>query len=433
LKILVISYDFPPVNKSAALRAYGFAKYWAEEDVEIKVICASRDRPGIPYNHNHEINKNTSLEVLDIEHVSNKLAPKHEHNNNSGKIRIWLFLKKIIPRFINWLGLGSIFNVSNLWIGPSIQKAVRLYEKWSYDVVFTTFGPPGAHYVGAYLKNKFPIVWIADYRDLWSNGDLTTVRWPFNHLEGMVEKKVVRKADLIVTISEPFVQYLRDIFPAHKIVAIENGFDFEEKISLPAKQNANTKISLIYTGNISLEHRDPEPLFYTIKQIMVEVTDLESKLEIVFYTLDRQIIENLNHKYATDNIIKLGDFLDRNNILKRQSESDALIFFEWNNKSVKGVFTGKLFEYMNAGVPVISIGGNGDEDASRLIVENGFGVACGNDISRIKSVLMDITVGNSTLNYNPDQAVLEYFSRKEQAKRLLVMIEEIAQQKHHQN
>ena len=58
-------------------------------------------------------------------------------------------------------------------------------------------------------------------------------------------------------------------------------------------------------------------------------------------------------------------------------QADVLLLLTWDNHLERGVLTGKLFEYIGASKPILSIGAIND-DASRLITSNNFGVASNN-------------------------------------------------------
>ena len=73
--------------------------------------------------------------------------------------------KWLRKRFMNYIGPN--FDPRNYWYlatSPTFSKIAR-----DTDVVISTYGPEVAHYIGCKMKILCPsILWIADYRDLWS-------------------------------------------------------------------------------------------------------------------------------------------------------------------------------------------------------------------------------------------------------------------------
>jgi hypothetical protein len=65
--------------------------------------------------------------------------------------------------------------------------------------------------------------------------------------------------------------------------------------------------------------------------------------------------------------------------LRAQQEADALVLFLWTDpkerREERGVYTGKLFEYIGARRPILAIGSM-QTVASDLIAERGLGVVC---------------------------------------------------------
>lgn len=90
----------------------------------------------------------------------------------------------------------------------------------------------------------------------------------------------------------------------------------------------------------------------------------------------------------------------------------------WNNEKEKGVFTGKLFEYIGSAKPILSIGAV-DDVASIAIKENGFGIAS-NQISEIIEFIKNVKnkdyLEELEINYEKNRNL---FNRKYQADKLV--------------
>jgi hypothetical protein len=57
-----------------------------------------------------------------------------------------------------------------------------------------------------------------------------------------------------------------------------------------------------------------------------------------------------------------------------EASADILLLLNWNNPREKGVLTGKLFEYIAAERPILSMGLI-DNEASKVIKKEGFGLS----------------------------------------------------------
>lgn len=442
MRILLIAYDFPPVNRSAALRPYGLARHWARAGADVTVLTTPRGRPGLPVNPASMYSDLDTFHIIEADHqpwmrwFSRTGAPDGKPpagldapathtpaRPGSPVVRI----KRAGQAAVRAAKAGSFLCPTNGWIRPAVRAGLDLHRRWPYDVVVSSFGPAAAHLIAARLRHQIPFFWVADYRDLWGGGDLFETRWPFRSWEIALEKRTVSQADMLSTISAPFVGYLQQRFPGKPVLLIENGFDTEDLgpagTAQPAAIDpASRKVRLVYTGALALAHRNPDPLFAALSALRLRRPDLASKIEIVFHTTHRDLLRSIMDRWQLGDLVRDGGYLNRHQILQVQREADGLLFLDWNNPEIRGILTGKLFEYLHAGVPILSIGGDVHSDASELIVRHGYGLAFGNDATAIEHCLESYASGHPPVCH-PDPALLQRFDRKEQAARFLAAIQ----------
>lgn len=436
MRILIISYDFPPVNRSAALRPYGLARYWARAGVEVKILTTPRGRPGLPVNPASMYSDLGTFEIIEANHqpwmswispgAKTGQNPPSQHPAPTPPAGPILRIKRAGQALVRAAKAGSFVCPTNGWTRPAVRAGLALHRRWPYDVVVSSFGPAAAHLIAARLRRQVPFFWVADYRDLWGGGDLFETRWPFDSWEIALEKRTLRQADMLSTISAPFVEYLGHRFPGKPVLLIENGFDTEDLGAPAPNRPASTsagdrKIRLIYTGALALAHRNPDPLFAALSSLKTRHPDLASKIEVIFHTTHRDLLHSIMTRWNLGSMVQDGGYLTRAQILQVQREADGLIFLDWNNPEIRGILTGKIYEYLHAGVPILSIGGDVHSDASELIVNHGYGVAFGNDTSAIEKCLENYATGHPPA-YRPDPALLKRFDREDQAARFLQAI-----------
>jgi glycosyltransferase involved in cell wall biosynthesis len=109
---------------------------------------------------------------------------------------------------------------------------------------------------------------------------------------------------------------------------------------------------------------------------------------------------------------------------EEQENADLLFIMESGDERAKGVLTGKIFEYMVSGRPVISLGSTHDSAIGRLIYETGIGAVCEQDVSKIKNCLLKLVLGNSSTFYQPRLEKIRNYSRERQAGMLIDLINE---------
>ena len=98
-----------------------------------------------------------------------------------------------------------------------------------------------------------------------------------------------------------------------------------------------------------------------------------------------------------------------------------------NIPNEKGIYTGKVFEYLAARRPILGIGGPPDSVVSQLLLETGAGIHC-RDIRSLKIVIRswyDEYKLYGTPIYKGDWAVIERYSHREMARKFSSLLAEV--------
>lgn len=414
MRILIVAYYFPPETYAmmASLRPYSWAKYWDRSGHEICIVTTPKNRDEVEKNPW----PNVHIEEVPLPARGSKNLSREQNVSTEKKAKRGNLRERLIALQKN-LGAGSLLYGSNLWIFNALQRAIELHRQQPFDIVVSTYSPPASPIVAGILKRKFDIFWVADYRDLWHDNAYTRAKFPFAWIENWLENYYVGKADLITTVSEPLAARLARRF-RQPIRSIENGFDLED---LPKERYPfpdDGKIRVAYTGSIYPGKQDPSPLFRAIQELGTE----KNRLEILFYTFEADYLNTLISRYNLQGVIQINSFVNRNQCLQIQKTVDILLFLDWNDPTKEGILTGKIFEYMYSGVPVLAIGSDRETVASQLIQEAGIGVCLGNSPEAIADYLRDLLRGIRP-DYNPDRNVLQRYTREKLATTLLEEIQ----------
>ena len=429
MKILIVTHFYPPVNSIASLRPYAWAKYWSRMGHEVCILTTRKETFDQPLNL--EINhKDDEIRIETVKYwpFSNyELVQHHQEIESKNKTSYFRKLIDQTKRIRKNIGTGNLINIRMLWILPAIKAALSIYRNWNYDVVVSTCGPPASHIIASLIKDKLPVVWAADYRDLWFGDPVVESKGVFAAIENQIEKYFVSRSDLITTVSEPLQQDLAARF-GHKTIVIENGFDPEErpvKIDYFKQENETfKKIRLIYTGTLYLGKRDPSILFEAVNQLVKGKILDQSKLEILFYGWNLANLPDLISAYKLHGIVKIGPFVNREEVLQIQQNADALIFLDWGDSSIPGMVTGKLFEYMYSGRPILGIGSTAKTSAGQLIEEARIGYNLGKSPEKISSLICQM-LGDHELPYEPNLQVLNKYTRKYLSEKMINSIVKI--------
>jgi len=223
-----------------------------------------------------------------------------------------------IPRFIKkaWEEVVCYPDPMKGWLDDSLGFEIP-------DVVLTSGPPHSAHQYGAELKRGMGVPWVADLRDLWTQNPYYQYHQPRKSIEQRLELRTLKTADALVTVSNPLADDLGE-FHDKPTYSIPNGF--EPIDSLPTFRN--DKFTITYAGQLYDGKRDPTPIERTIRELGIE-----------------------------DHVqLNLLSGLSRDKVLEVESRSDVLLLLLWNDPRERGVFTGKVFEYLSMKRPILAIG-----------------------------------------------------------------------------
>lgn len=309
----------------------------------------------------------------------------------------------------------------DLWSGAAF-KAVQ-YRHW--DLVVSSAWPYGVHRPAYKLrKSGKAAYWIADWRDLWTDNHLYPGLPGFRVVERFLEKRWSQAADAITTVSEPLADKLRAKY-GDKVHVIYNGFDPEdyEKLSVERIMPSNGLFRIVYTGSIYSGYRDPSPLFEAVHNLSTCGKVGPDSLKIIFCGNNADFAD-LAHKHSVEEFVEYAGFLPRQQALRMQRDADALLFLEFESENVKGILTGKLFEYLFAGPPIWAVGVGKGSSAGLLLSKTGRGKCFGSSVDKIaEEIMLGISHSDSSgLLSKADYENIKEFSREEQSKKMLMLL-----------
>ncbi len=392
MKILILTTFFPPLNSIASLRPYSWAKCWSLAGHEVTVVTVKReitpyalDLPNTGF-HLQEIEENRFLKWL----REQKATPQTTKEARPAAKPKKSFISKLRQR-----GLFSALrmpDITDLWIRPALSYAKGTNITW--DLVVSTAGPYAPHAVAYSLKQQARAKqWIADFRDPWVDHHFFTGMWPFTILEKHLENKYAAAADLISVVTPGMEEIFSKKYPNAKVALIENGIDSDDWQTLdPGPIFPNDRcFRIVYTGTIQAGFRDPSPLFEAIAECAHEErwrTVLEN-LEVIFAGPSLGNLDELIAQYQVGKWVKNIGMKSRTEALRMQRDADMLLFLEWWHPSSYYVLTGKLFEYLATGNPILALGIQEGSDSGKLILKLQAGSLCPDKITT-KHAVQDI-------------------------------------------
>ena len=157
-------------------------------------------------------------------------------------------------------------------------------------------------------------------------------------------------------------------------------------------------VSVVHTGKMSGDvGTDPEPLFAAMRWIQFNRPDAAQRLRLVLAgPLDPRLRELLEDADGTG--VRYVGQLARGTSIALQRSADALLLITPSRRP--SVTTGKLYEYLAAGKPIIALA-RGSE-AARIVQATGTGVTvASDDVEGIAHALLAAVDGTLGAAYAP--------------------------------
>ena len=426
MRILIVSTFFPPQNSIASLRPYSWAKWWSKTGHEVTVVTTvktKRENDLVLDCYGFEV---VSLPIPFFSNASSLYQNTVADTKKSLRKKLISFIKKCYSSFS--LKTGCFFtcrfpDFHDLWAKKAIKKIYNI----NFDLIISTGCPYSAHRVGLAMKKKYPETkWIVDWRDLWTHNHLykgLIIFWPY---EKYLENKFHKYADLITTVSEPLADRLRSMTQT-RVEVIYNGYDPDDFAFIKQKpRKINSTFTIAYTGSIYKGYQDPSPLFEAVSNLKNNNRFAEDSIKIVFAGAYADV-SNIAEYYNVAEFYSYLGFLPREDALQLQYNADAALFLEYNNPSVPGILTGKLFEYLYIAREILVIGVDETTTAGKLINDTQTGICLGTDVGKIERYLLS-KISNraeSKFNLRENNQLIQEYDRKKQAMKILNLVNDI--------
>jgi glycosyltransferase involved in cell wall biosynthesis len=272
-------------------------------------------------------------------------------------------------RAIDWIASAITYpDYTKGWLPFGKSALDQLARNEKIDLIITSSPPITTHLLGARAKQIFKCPWIADLRDLWAGPPSPLTRNAF--LQKHLELKTLGLADALVTVSDPWADFLCERYKSKPISCIITGFDAEEEEASTFELTRH--FSITYAGGLYAGQRDPTSLFQALQELFQQGLMQREAVRVRFYGPKESWLLALIERYGLQGVVEVNGTIPRDEVLQRQRESQILLLLAMNVATDGGCYPGKLFEYLAARRPIMAIGGlNGA--TSELLARTGAG------------------------------------------------------------
>ncbi|MGB4205323.1 MAG: glycosyltransferase family 4 protein [Bacteroidales bacterium] len=426
-KVLIITYYWPPSGGAGVQRWLKLAKFLHLHNCEPVIYTPENpEPPDFDETLLNDIPENLIVikrPVWEPYHIYKKLTGKEKD------VRVTHgFLKEeksvgFLEKLSVWVR-GNFFipDARCFWVKPSIRFLSKYLQNNPVDLIISSGPPHSMHLIALGLKKKSNISWLADFRDPWTEIDfydklrLTRIA---DRKHRMLEKEVLTKADSVITIGSHLAERLK-FLGASNVEIIPNGFDEDDFTFLPVVSDKHFTVTHI--GSINSD-RNPETLWKAISDFLEKNNMVKKSFRLQFVgKTDVSVRESLK-RYDLEAYAEFISYLPHIEALKIAATSSVLLLLINQTPNKLGIVTGKLFEYLATGRPVICIGPV-DGEAAQILNETERGRTFEYHDLESMTQWLEVWYNEYTaekLQSKPLTDVLKY-SRQAQAKQLAALI-----------
>lgn len=367
MKVLIITYYWPPAGGSGVQRWLKFVKYLQEYGIEPVVYTVDNARylkedktllEDVP--RNTKVLKHSIWEPTDLLFWKKKKSQKSGISNISQN------------RFLSFIR-GNFFipDPKVFWVNSSVKFLQKYLNSNKVDAIISTGPPHSMHLIAQKLHKKNKLKWIADFRDPWTdlyyNKDFSEQSFA-KKKNKILEKSVLKNADCVLTVSESLKEQFS--INARRVEVITNGYDNEIR---SAEDTVLDKLFTISYIGLLPKQSNPKLFFKVLQELCSQNEDFKNDLKLNFIG---DISDDVRVEVLKNNLEKNTSFkgyVDHEKAIEFQNKAQVLLLLIPNIEKSKGILTGKLFEYLIAKRPILAIGPE-DGDLAEILKETDSGI-----------------------------------------------------------
>jgi glycosyltransferase involved in cell wall biosynthesis len=416
VKCLLVSFYFPPAGGGGVQRPLKLAQYLPAMGVETHVLAPDDPR----WMHRDDGLRAPSQAWV---HRSRYVGvsggkPSEVLAGTTGLERVATQARLQLRRLV-------VPDENATWALTAIPAGIRIVREHGIDVVVSTSPPPSTHLIAAAIARATGARWVADLRDSLVAHAHRRSDTAATKAKAATQRRVARlvasRADAITCVSDAISEETRALEPRGRVVTIANGCDFDDVAGL--ERHPSERFRITHTGSF-FGRRDPRPFLQALHDSGLDVA---ARFLGDFRPADRAWAESL----GLGERLELLPYAPRAESLALQRDSEALLLLipEAEGRG-RGVLSGKVFEYLAVGRPILAAVPP-DGAAAELIRDTGAGlVVAPDDTDAIRGALAELNARRRADGL-PDVALSEEWrarlSRRTRVEEMAALLHEVAE------
>lgn len=387
-KLLFLAYYFPPLNSSGCIRTWNIAKYLARSGWDVTVVTPD---PSLwrKVNDQNQVDADLlqeGIRRIPTGHRWRCLSPWDLKSLNGTLGRL---VGGTCRRIARRLGIEMVIGWER-----EVESACASLSHNDVDVILAS-GPPFISFrLARSLSKRLERPYVLDYRDPWVTGAGSTRLRTRSIMND--ERRILQESSAVTVISPSLLDSRIDL--GSKKHVITNGFDPEEMRGVIPYNFGH--FAIVYTGVFYPPSRVITPLMAALRRLKEHPFPEGSEFNNWKF---HYFGPNVDHVLCEANSYGIAD---RVCIHGRVPRAEALAAVRGSSLTVvitsvldgcngqsSGTITGKLFEPLGMGVPILLVAHAGSDVEMIIRNHKSVGLVPARDIEGMTSFIKEVMAG----------------------------------------
>jgi glycosyltransferase involved in cell wall biosynthesis len=395
-RLLFLAYDFPPINTIGSVRAYNIAKWLTRKGWEVTVVTPHESAwklAGVAMDLHEDLSRQ-GIRCMRTEHRWRSLLPVLSERRKYGLA--WA-AGGVSRRIAAFFGIER----ETGWIREAAKACVGLTPE-DVDVVFAS-GPPFASFgLARRVAERLGRPYVMDYRDLWTGNPHAKHSAPQRMIES--ERDLLAASAAATGVSPSLLDSLKEQFGIRKALhVISNGFDPAEMAGIPKHDFG--QFAIVYAGMFYPPKRTAGPLMAALRRVE-QLDGKRRQWAFHYYGYQGEYVLRSAREFNVEHRVVIHGNVPRAEALSAVRGANVAVVissvYEQGSLQDRGIVTGKVFEAIGLGTPLLVIAPEGS-DLEGILAVTGCGKRfAGTEIDRIAGFLQDALNGGTPVDFSPE-------------------------------
>lgn len=312
------------------------------------------------------------------------------------------------------------------WTPFAVRAGVRAAREHPIRAIYSSNFPHSAHVAAMRIKQRTGLPWLADFRDGWTRTPILPP--PANPIlrraQARLERKVVRTADQVVTVSPPITRQLQQLRGSKppEVETVFNGFDPVVEYRNAGGPLHPGKTTILYSGTF-FSRRKPDTFLQALGDQLARQPGLRDKVRVRFRCALDGEASSMIGRLGLDETVEVLPPIPFEEIKREQQRADGFLLVLERGPGADIMVSQKIFEYLGAKKPIFALIPPGA--ALEVLEDTGGATVCTSEnreeaAGALGQYMEQLLAGNHPL---ADPQRLATFERSRQSERMAALLD----------